>query len=187
DTGECAAIAGEIAVVNKSPPPPNGSPTMIWPLRNSWNRATENLYSAWLEKLFDDPLDTQPSWPALHEVLRDQKRNFLFNYLGANEDQIKMVLRPDCADTPYFLRAYFASKMGLPSGSSRCTRGGGGRGPHCPAWFSIANPEPPRAPPEAAAPPVAATGGFWNRTPEPAAAPPPAPVRRHLGLVGSFG
>lgn len=195
-TGECATITREIAVANKKPPPPSGSPTMIWPLRHSWNRATENLYSAWIEKLFDDPLDAQPSWPALHEVLRDQKRNFLFNYLGLNEDQIKMVLRPDCADTPYFLRAYFAFKVGLPFGYSKCTRGGGGRGPHCPQWFSIANPEPPRAPPQAAVPPppapVAASGGFWSRMsaePVPAAPapPPPAPVHRHLGLVGGFG
>jgi hypothetical protein len=193
-TGACATITREIAVANKKPAPPSGSPTMIWPLRNSWNRATENLYSAWLEKMFDDPLDAQPSWPALHEVLRDQKRNFLFNYLGLNEDQIKMVLRPDCADTPYFLRAYFAFKLGLPFGYSKCTRGGGGRGPHCVQWFSIANPEPPRAPPEARAPPapVAASGGgyWWNRTvpePPPAPAPPPVPVRRQLGLVGSFG
>ena len=37
-----------------------------------------------------------------------------------------MVLRPDCADLPYFLRAYFAFKMGLPFGFSKCTRGGGG-------------------------------------------------------------
>ena len=81
-TGECATITREIAVANKKPPAPSGSPTMIWPLRQSWNRATENLYAAWIEKMFDDPLDAQPSWPALHEVLRDQKRNFLFNYLG---------------------------------------------------------------------------------------------------------
>jgi len=191
-SGECATIAREIAVGNKKPAPPSGSSTMIWPVHNTWNRATENLYSAWIEKMFDDPLDAQPSWPALHDVLRDQKRNFLFNYLGANEDQIKMVLRPDCADTPYFLRAYFAFKMGLPFGYSKCSRGGGGRGPHCPQWFSIANPEPPRAPPQAAAPPATPVatggGGFWNRTPEPPPAPPPpAPVHRHLGLVGSFG
>jgi hypothetical protein len=189
-SGECATITREITVANKKPPGPGNGSSMIWPVRNNWNRATENLYSAWLEKMFDDPLDAQPSWPALHEVLRDQKRNFLFNYLGLNEDQIKMVLRPDCADTPYFLRAYFAFKMGLPFGYSKCSRGGGGRGPHCPAWFSIANPEPPRAPPEASAPPVpvASGGGFWNRAPpEPPPAPRPPPVRRHLGLVGSFG
>jgi hypothetical protein len=191
-SGECATITREIAVATKKPAPPSGSATMIWPVHNAWNRANENLYSAWIEKMFDDPLDAQPSWPALHEVLRDQKRNFLFNYLGANEDQIKMVLRPDCADTPYFLRAYFAFKMGLPFGYSKCSRGGGGRGPHCPQWFSIANPEPPRAPPQAAAPPATPVatsgGGFWNRTPEPTPAPPPpAPVHRHLGLVGSFG
>jgi hypothetical protein len=31
--------------------------------------ATENLYSAWIETLFDAPLDEELSWPALHEVL----------------------------------------------------------------------------------------------------------------------
>jgi hypothetical protein len=188
-TGECATITREITVASKKPPGPGNGSSMIWPVRNSWNRATENLYSAWLEKMFDDPLDAQPSWPALHEVLRNEKRNFLFNYLGLKEDQIKMVLRPDCADTPYFLRAYFAFKLGLPYGYSKCSRGGGGRGPHCPAWFSIQHPEPPRAPPEAAAPAPVATGGggFWSRaTPEPPPAPPP-PAPRHLGLVPSFG
>jgi hypothetical protein len=187
-TGECATITREITVASKKPPGPGNGSSMIWPVRNSWNRATENLYSAWLEKMFDDPLDAQPSWPALHEVLRNEKRNFLFNYLGLKEDQIKMVLRPDCADTPYFLRAYFAFKLGLPYGYSKCTRGGGGRGPHCPAWFSIQHPEPPRAPPEASAPTPVATGGggFWSRAPEPPSAPPP-PAPRHLGLVPSFG
>jgi len=56
-------------------------------LRDTWNRATENLYSAWIEKLFDAPLDVEPSWPALHEVLRDRSRNFLFNHWGLDEDQ----------------------------------------------------------------------------------------------------
>jgi hypothetical protein len=182
---ECATITKEIPVHASKSSAPGASAPAVWPLRNTWNRATENLFSAWIEKLFDDPLDAQPSWNALHEVLRDRSRNFLFNHLGHNEDQIKMVLRPDCADLPYFLRAYFAFKMGLPYGYSKCTRGGGGRGPHCPAWFSMQNPEPPRAPPEAAAPVATSEGGFWNRTPPP---PPPAPVvHRRLGLVGSFG
>ena len=43
----------------------------VWPLHNTWNRATENLYSAWIEKLFDAPLDVELSWPALHVGLRD--------------------------------------------------------------------------------------------------------------------
>ena len=73
-------------------------------MRNTWNRASENLFSAWIEKLFDDPLDAEPSWPALHEVVRDPSRNFLFNHLGLNEDA-KIYLRPDCADLPYTLRA----------------------------------------------------------------------------------
>jgi hypothetical protein len=117
-------------------------------LRNTWNRAAENLYSAWIEKLFDDPLDAAPSWPALHEVLRDRSRNVLFDHMGLGEDSMKMVVRPDCADLPYFLRAYFAFKMGLPFGYSKCTRGDGGRAPVCHSWWNIQNLEPPPAPPE---------------------------------------
>src|SRR5207253_6673540 len=97
----------------------------------------------WIEKLFDDPLDAAPSWPALHEVLRDPSRNFLFNHLDLDEDAMKMILRPDCADLPYFLRGYFAFKMGLPFGYSKCTRGGGGKPPRCPEWWNIQNEEPP--------------------------------------------
>ena len=57
-------------------------PGSVWPMRNSWDRNTENLYSAWIEKLFDAPIDESPSWPALHVVLRDRQRNLLFNHLG---------------------------------------------------------------------------------------------------------
>ena len=133
----CSAITRDITVSDTAPPRPRATPGSIWPLRSSWNRATENLYSAWIEKLFDAPLDAEPSWPALYNVLRDRSRNFLFNYLGAGEDEIAMTLRPDCADLVYFLRAYFAFKMGLPFGYSNCSRGGGGKPPKCFAWASI--------------------------------------------------
>ena len=92
-------------------------------MRTSWNCANEDLFSAWIAKLFDAPLDTEPSWKALHEVLRDRSRNMLFNYLG-REDDVCMALRPDCADLVYFLRAYFAYKTGLPFGYGKCSRGG---------------------------------------------------------------
>ena len=178
----CGAITRDIAVRGDQPPRPQEELGSVWPLRNTWNRATENLFSAWIEKLFDDPLDAAPSWPALHEVLRDQSRNILFNHMGLGEDEMRMVLRPDCADLPYFLRAYFAFKMGLPFGFSKCSRGGGGRAPSCPQWFSIQNAEAARPAPTAPLPPPG--------TPAPpatsAAASTPAPKPR-LGLVGSFG
>ena len=140
---ECGTITRAIAVRADKPPRPSATPGSVWPLRNTWNRATENLFSAWIEKLFDDPIDATPSWPALHVVLRDRSRNVLFNHLGLGEDEMKIVLRPDCADFPYFLRAYFAFKMGLPFGYSKCTRGGGGQPPKCVAWSSILSPSPP--------------------------------------------
>jgi hypothetical protein len=142
----CGDVTRDIAVSASRPPGPSATPGSVWPVHNNWNRTTENLFSAWIEKLFEAPVDDTPSWPALHDVLRDRTRNFLFNYLGLGEDEMKMVLRPDCADFPYFLRAYFAFKMGLPFGYSTCTRGGGGQPPRCGSWSSIltsAAPEPP--------------------------------------------
>ena len=138
----CRTITRDIVVSAQKVPGPRATPGSVWPIRNTWNRATENLFSAWIEKLFDAPLDTEPSWKAWHEVLRDQSRNLLFNSLGANEDTVTINLRPDCADFAYFLRAYFAFKMGLPFGYSNCSRGG-----KCYQWFNMEHPEATRPPP----------------------------------------
>jgi hypothetical protein len=97
----------------------------------------ESLYSAWVAKLFDDPIDAEPSWRSLDEVTRQPGRNFLHNYRGLGEDgDHGLRLAPDCADLPYFLRAYFAWKLGLPFGWSTCGRGEGGLPPRCTAWHS---------------------------------------------------
>lgn len=139
--GGCGTVTREIAVRDSEGPRPSPVAGSIWPIHRSWDRKTEDLYSAWIEKLFDAPLDSPPSWPALHVVLRDPQRNMLFNYLGLKEDEMNLVLKPDCADMPYFLRAYFAFKLGLPFGYSKCTRGGGGAAPRCPQWFNIESPD----------------------------------------------
>ncbi len=166
-------------------------------MRNTWNRETENLYSAWIEKLFDAPLDATLSWKALHEVLRDRSRNILFNHLGLREDSMGMIVRPDCADLPYFLRAYFAFKMGLPFGYTKCTRGGAGEGPKCHAWWNIQNLEPPPAPeppPEQRIASPAVMEMFRPAAAMPAPVPPTAapPTNRlaalkRLGLAAGFG
>lgn len=191
---ECSSISREIVVRGDEPPKPTQTAGSVWPIRGTWNRATENLYSAWIEKLFDAPLDDLPSWKALHEVLRDKSRNVLFNYLGLNEDEMKQVFKPDCADMPYFLRAYFAFKMGLPFGYSKCTRGTATGAPRCPQWFNIQNLEPPRAPPpeklEASDTPPPSTlnpFGSTRAAAPPAPEPPPAPVTpKRTGLFPAF-
>ena len=167
----CGPVTRDITVRAEKPAGPGGAAGSVWPIRGAWNRETENLFSAWVEKLFDAPLDVELSWPALHVGLRDPSRNFLHNHLGLGEDQMNMVLRPDCADLPYFLRAYFAFKIGLPYGMSKCNRGGGGRGPTCPAWTSIQS-----------------GGGDANASATDGAgtAPDAAPKPR-LGLAGAFG
>jgi hypothetical protein len=206
----CGAITKEIAVSARKPPAPPAAEGGVWELRNTWSRATENLYSAWIAKLFDAPLDAEPSWKAWHEVLRDRSRNFLFNHLGLGEDNFSLSLRPDCADFVYFLRAYFAFKMGLPFAYSNCSRGAGGAPPRCYERFDILHPQltRPAPPPEqatasAAAPPAptpvaAPPRSFLQQLfsqpqqVQPAApilpltpAKPPAPKR--LGLVAGFG
>jgi hypothetical protein len=187
----CGTITREIIVAEREPPRPRAVPGSVWPLRDTWNRSTENLYSVWIEKLFDAPLDTAPSWKALHDVLRDRSRNILFNHLGLGEDQMGLFIRPDCADLAYFLRAYFAFKMGLPFGYSKCNRGGGGEPPKCTAWWNIQNEEPRPVAPEpqiAASAPVA---GMFGRPVAAAvstpAAKPYSPPPRPPGLAAGFG
>ncbi len=191
---ECSMITREIAVRAAEPPRPHAVDGSLWPVRNTWNRETENLYSAWIEKLFDAPLDATLSWKALHEVLRDRSRNFLFNHLGLREDQLGLIIRPDCADLSYFLRAYFAFKMGLPFGYSKCSRGGGGGAPKCYAWWNIQHLEEPRpAPPEEIASPVLFNMFGQLVTPPAPPAPPPQPklltlaAAKRMGLAPAFG
>ena len=199
---DCGTVTREITVVAAKPAGLRDAPGSVWPLRVAWNRETENLFSAWISKLFDAPLDAEPSWKVWHEVLRDRSRNMLFNYLGLGEDNITNSLRPDCADFVYFLRAYFAFKLGLPFAYSNCSRGLGGAPPKCYEWFDILHPDVtrPAPPPEQAAaaaaapapPPGASGSGFFRQmASQPAAAPPPPPPSppppKHLALVPRFG
>src|SRR5581483_2718241 len=112
----------DIAVAARKPEPFRIPPGMIWQVRDGWNATNEALFSAWVAKLFDGPPDQNLDWKVWYEVLRDQSRNFLYNYLGRNEDVTQTGSRLDCADFVYFLRAYFAFKMGLPFGYSNCSR-----------------------------------------------------------------
>ncbi|CAM5452155.1 putative protein OS=Afipia felis OX=1035 GN=BN961_02449 PE=4 SV=1 [Afipia felis] len=174
----CETVTREITVRAERPPRPGAVAGSIWPVHDKWDRRTENLYSAWIEKLFDAPLDSPPSWKALHEVLRDRSRNVLFNYLDLGEDEMGIVFHPDCADMPYFLRAYFAFKLGLPFGYSRCSRGTATKAPTCPQWFNIQTLEAARQP----------NAGQQAAEGEAAGAPEaePAPAKP-LGLAASFG
>lgn len=106
------------------------SSTMAWTPRLQWGEDTENLFSAFVESLFDYPLSEDVSWTNLHTVLRDESRNLLFNHYSRGEES-KLRMKPDCADLPYFLRAYFAWKMGLPFAYRQCNRGRAGRPPTC--------------------------------------------------------
>ncbi len=95
-----------------------------------WNETYEAFYSAWIEQLFDGPVDENVSFPSLEPVLRDPERNFLLNSLGLQEDK-SLPARPDCADFPYFLRSYFAWKNGLPFSYRYCNRGSATKPPSC--------------------------------------------------------
>jgi hypothetical protein len=104
----------------------------VWDNTRTWTAAEEALYSAWLRELFGGPADQDLAWRRLSEVTSDRARNLLFGYQGRDEDnpQSGFELEPDCADTPYFLRAYWSFKRGLPFGFRKCSRGKG-RPPDC--------------------------------------------------------
>ena len=106
----------------------------IWRAERSWTRQFENLYTAWIERLFLDKEEGH-SWDFLHHVMQDADNNILHNHLGLNEDGT-LILDPDCADNPFFFRAYFAWKLGLPYGHHICDRGTAQRAPRCDQWSS---------------------------------------------------
>jgi hypothetical protein len=147
-----------------------------WPIRRAWGRVMENLYSAWVEALFDAPATEQPSWTPLHLVVRDPARNLLYNHLGADEDgpdaARAVLVQPDCADLPYFLRAYFAWKLGLPFGYRHCDRGSSTRPATC-GGLLVGEPGAPR---------VGAAGGASDAT---LAARFSRYLRSQVGLVHS--
>lgn len=96
-----------------------------WPSERGWTGAQEDLYAAWLRILTEAP--EAKHWHGLFELTRDPARNVLFDHLGLGEDSgaglVAAHLEPDCADGPYFLRAYFAWKLGLPFGWHECRYG----------------------------------------------------------------
>jgi hypothetical protein len=110
-----------------------------WKTVGGWDAETEALYSAWINALYYDA-DERSSWAALHEVTQNSERNFLYNHLGLGEDdptgKIKVIMQPDCADNPFYMRAYFAWKLGLPFGYHECNRGYLGRAPQTGRWLT---------------------------------------------------
>jgi hypothetical protein len=114
-------------------------PKVVWRTKRGWDAAMEDLYSAWISALFQG-CDLQSSWPSLHEVTRNPEQNFLYNSLALDEDnryeKSTVIMQPDCADNPFFLRAYFAWKLGLPFGYHICDRGYVGRNPKPGQWIT---------------------------------------------------
>jgi hypothetical protein len=95
-----------------------------------WDLATQALYAAWIEHLFDAPPEQTLSFPSLEPVLRDPQRNFFYDYLKRGEDR-QLTAKPDCAKLSYFLHAYFAWKLGLPVSYRASNRGSASKPPRC--------------------------------------------------------
>jgi hypothetical protein len=112
---------------------------VVWKTLQGWDSSMEMLYSAWINALFYG-CSEQASWHALHEVTRNINQNFLYNYLSLDEDnpdrKINLTMQPDCADNPFFLRAYFSWKLGLPFGYHVCDRGSLERSPRPGQWIT---------------------------------------------------
>jgi len=119
--------------------PTTSSGQGVWQVERGWDGAMEELYSAWINALFYEA-DERSSWKALDEVTQNRERNFLFNHLSLNEDEPteknRVMMQPDCADNPFYLRAYFSWKMGLPFGYHECDRGYLGKAPRTGKWVT---------------------------------------------------
>ena len=101
-----------------------------WEPRRQWGHDTENLYAAFVEQLFREPAGEDVTWSSLQELIGSPESNLLYDHNLPGEDAL-LDLEPDCADLPYFLRAYFAWKLGLPFAYRTCTRGTKASPPVC--------------------------------------------------------
>lgn len=137
----CATVTARAHAPRPSPPPPSGD--AVWAVQRPWTAAEEALFSAWVRELFHAERGEDLAWAALHDVTSLRERNLLHDFFGWNEDAPQAAgglwLKPDCADAPYFLRAYYAWKRELPFVFRRCSRGSGAA-PRCGNLESAANP-----------------------------------------------
>jgi len=131
----------------------------VWKTERGWDSGTEALYSAWVNALFRDSGE-DASWTSLNEVTQSRENNFLYNHLSLGEDdpagKARVIMQPDCADNPFFLRAYFAWKLGLPFGYHVCDRGYLGKNPGTGQWITNESPA-------AKSDPVAAFNSFLRK------------------------
>ena len=123
--------------VTPNPPPARKPDNAVWENRRAWGRESELLYAAWIMALFSDSPEGS-SWPALHMVTQRAENNVLHNHLGLAEDDpggpARVIMEPDCADNPFYLRAYFSWKMGLPFGFHETGRGALKQPPRTGRW-----------------------------------------------------
>lgn len=144
-SGKPACRRIQVAARGKSAAATRPDSAGAWRATAAWNRTTESFFSAWIEHLFAAPSDASLGFPSLAPVLHDPARNFLWGHLGLREDDPKNrgIPRavPDCADLPYYLRAYFAWKLGLPFGLRDCDRGKTDRAPKCGGLFHNESPD----------------------------------------------
>ena len=142
----------------------------IWQVTGSWNHANESAVLGMDRKTVRRAARPGSELEGLERSAARPVAQFPRSTISAaTKTKARRGLRPDCADFVYFLRAYFAYKMGLPFGYSNCSRGGGGRPPKCYQWFDIEHPEVTRPPPP---PEQDAAAGCAT------AAPPPRQRRR---------
>ncbi len=143
--GDRTVACRAFEVTAKPAKPATAVGSVVWTAQHAWDRRYENFYSAWIDLLFDAPPAASVDFRPLHQALRDGARNVLANYLGLREDDPKnkaaIPATPDCADLPYYLRAYFAWKLGLPIGFRDCDRGTDSRPPKCSNF--VTNEQPP--------------------------------------------
>jgi len=113
--------------------------SVVWKTLHGWDSGLEVIYSVWINALFQG-CDENASWKALHEVTQNKNQNFLYNYLSLGEDdpdgKNRLIMQPDCADNPFYLRAYFAWKLGLPFGFHVCDRGSLVHSPRAGKWIT---------------------------------------------------
>jgi len=114
---------------------------VVWKTTRGWDSKMETIYSAWVNALFQKSNDRHPGQRSIWWLRTRNIISFIITCLLE-----KMILKTKSKWSwsrlcwhPFFLRAYFAWKLGLPFGFHICDRGYLGKNPNTGQWITNEN------------------------------------------------
>ncbi len=150
-TGDAAACA-EVSVADEAAPAPPRAWGAAWAVHAAWDRATEALYSAWIEKLFDAPWSTSSSpSPPSTTCSATPRATCSTTTSGRARTTAGRARHPSsptaCRSSPTSSAPTSPGSSACPSASRAARAAAAASPPHCLRWHSNLEADPAAPPP----------------------------------------